>query len=529
MKINTPLMTLFMTAVVSLGVLLMQRQVHQDRDRAVAEATRTIDGILSEAQQALEINRAFLGQPCTPQLARQLGRSASLSPHLRGVRLLQEGLTVCASLSGAPDLSLQPLESGQLQLLLLRGDGVTPRSPVVVLTERFPEGQVAVSLSGVFIREALEPSRSRPALVFRTTDREMDAQGRVRSYSPEGGFHPSGTYPFVLVPDPLSSVPGMNLLRDVLPWLLLSMIPAALAPLLCQRLLHRCCGPQARFLRALKRGDIRPWYQPVMDSRTGALAGCEVLARWKTRRGRFLLPDRFIPLAERSGLTIPLTQSLLSQVARDLEEIRGELPADFHLAFNISSAHAGDITLVRHCRTLQAALPGVILVAEITERERFVVSPELPALLPALRAAGVKVALDDFGTGYAGLASLDTLQVDFIKLDCSFTAQITETNLAGERMLMAEVITDMACRLKLGVVAEGVETACQRAWLTGHGVGWLQGYLFSRPLPADRFLRFVQEFRLTDEKVHPSDIVWGLERINNQTHSQEGPDGGRSG
>lgn len=222
----------------------MQRQAHLDRERTVAEATRTISGILHEAQQALNLNRAFLGQPCTPQLARQLGRSAALSPHLRGVRLLQNGLTVCASLSGAPDLpSPQP---GRLHLSLLYGDVLTPGRPVLVLTARFPEGQVAVSLSGVFIREALEPSRGRPALLFRTTDREMDAQGRVRSYSPEGGFHPSGTYPFVLVPDPESPVAGTELLRGVLPWLLPSLPFAALATLLCQRLLRHYPGRAPR-------------------------------------------------------------------------------------------------------------------------------------------------------------------------------------------------------------------------------------------------------------------------------------------
>lgn len=243
----------------------------------------------------------------------------------------------------------------------------------------------------------------------------------------------------------------------------------------------------------MEAGEIRPWYQPVVDSRTGQLAGCEVLARWHSPRRGVIPPNHFIPQSERSGMIVPLTRNLLKQVARELGPLGRELPAGFHLAFNLSAAHAGDTSLLLTCRMLQAALPGVILVAEITERERYEPSLRLPELLPALRAAGVRVALDDFGTGYAGLSALEQLPVDYIKLDRSFTTQIRESTPADTRLLMAEMVTEMAHKMKLEVVAEGVETDCQRDWLAAHGVSWLQGYLFSRPLPLTEFTRYLRQ------------------------------------
>ncbi|MEH4990382.1 EAL domain-containing protein [Enterobacter asburiae] len=493
MKLTAPLVVLCLSGVLVLSVLLVQRQAQQDADLAVAVATRSITGMLSEAERVMSLNRAFLGQTCTPQLVRQMARSAALSPHLRGVRLLQNNATVCASIGGAPDIPSLPDAAREGPVVLLtRGDVLTPSEPVLILAQQYPEGAVAVSLNGLFLRQVLRATADRPGLVFRAGGLEMDASGVVRHLRDTDGAPASGRYAFSLVVDPHHPVRGRSLLREVLPWLLLSLLAAAGLTLMLRRWLHWRVSGEVLLGRALEAGEIRPWYQPVVDSHTGRLAGCEVLARWHTRRRGILPPDRFIPQAERSGLIVPLTRSLLEQVARELGPLRQELPAEFHLAFNLSAAHAGDTSLLQTCRMLQAALPGVVLVAEITERERYEPSARLPELLPALRAAGVRVALDDFGTGYAGLSTLDQLPVDYIKLDRSFTMQIRENTPAGARLLMAEMVTEMAHKMKLEVVAEGVETACQRDWLTAHGVSWLQGYLFSRPLPLAAFIRYLR-------------------------------------
>ncbi|EBM0757538.1 MULTISPECIES: EAL domain-containing protein [unclassified Salmonella] len=494
MKLTAPLVVLCLSGVLVLSVLLMQRQAQQDTDLAVAVATRSITGMLGEAERVMTLNRAFLGQGCTPQLVRQMARSAALSPHLRGVRLLQNNATVCASLGGAPDLPSLPDAAREGPVALLtRGDVLTPSEPVLILAQQYPEGGVVVSLNGLFLRQVLRATADRPGLVFRAGGMEVDTSGVVRRSRNPDCSSVSGSYAFSLATDPHHPVRGRNLLREALPWLLLSLLAATGVTALLRWWVHRQVSEDVQLRRAMEAGEIRPWYQPVVDSRTGQLAGCEVLARWHSPRRGVIPPNHFIPQSERSGMIVPLTRSLLKQVARELGPLGRELPAGFHLAFNLSAAHAGDTSLLLTCRMLQAALPGVILVAEITERERYEPSLRLPELLPALRAAGVRVALDDFGTGYAGLSALDQLPVDYIKLDRSFTTQIRESTPADTRLLMAEMVTEMAHKMKLEVVAEGVETDCQRDWLAAHGVSWLQGYLFSRPLPLTEFTRYLRQ------------------------------------
>lgn len=248
---------------------------------------------------------------------------------------------------------------------------------------------------------------------------------------------------------------------------------------------------------ALARGEIVPWYQPLVCGRSGAPGGCEVLARWPSPRHGLLLPDHFIGLAERDGLIIALTRRLMQQVARDLGPAAARLPAGFHLAFNIGPRHAAHPELIADCRALQAALAGcgVQIVAELTEREPLTATPAVTAMLATLHAAGVRVALDDFGTGYAGLACLDELDIDIIKLDRRFTARTGGAADGASPVLMAELVIGIAARRGLEVVAEGVETPAQQAWLCRHGVRWQQGYLFAPPLPAPEFLQYLRRAR----------------------------------
>lgn len=514
MKLIASLVALGLGGMLVLSVLLMKRQAQQDTDLAVVAATQSITSMLSEAERVMTLNRPFLGQACTPQLVRQMGRSAALSPHLRGVRLLQNNVTVCSSLGGVPDLLLLPDAAREGPVVLLtRGDLLTPSEPLLIVAQQYPEGAVAVSLSGFFLRQVLRATADRPGLVFRAGGLELDASGAVRRSRDAYSLPASGRYAFSLATDPRHPVHDRSLLREALPWLLLSLLTAVGVTSLLWWWLHRQVSDNGLLRRAVDAGEIRPWYQPIVESRTGRLAGCEVLARWYSRHSGVIPPDMFIPQAERSGLIIPLTRHLLKQVARELGTLRQELPVDFHLSFNLSAAHAGDASLPETCRMLQTALPGVILVAEITERERYEPSARLPELLNALRAGGVRVALDDFGTGYAGLSALDQLPVDYIKLDRSFTMQIRENIPADKHLLMAEMVTEMAHKMKLEVVAEGVETDCQRDWLTAHGVSWQQGYLFSRPLPLADFsayLRcYVPQGKYTADNVPKTDSCGG--------------------
>jgi sensor c-di-GMP phosphodiesterase-like protein len=271
---------------------------------------------------------------------------------------------------------------------------------------------------------------------------------------------------------------------------------ACLAVLTLLVLLWQRHTPLHQLIRAIRRGDIVPWYQPVINARTGKLVGCEVLARW-VPDGELPRPAMtFIPLAERSGWIVPLTRHLMRQVEKDLLPVLSLLPPEFHLSVNISAAHVEAPGFVADCLRLQNALAArqVVVVVEVTEREKPASFPAMRALLDSLRAAGVRVALDDFGTEFASLVSLDALPVNYIKLDKRFTDRIRD----GEGLdgldapcLVADIVTDIASRMNIEVVAEGVETGYQKTWLAGKGVRWQQGYYFSPPLPVKAFIRWL--------------------------------------
>lgn len=234
--------------------------------------------------------------------------------------------------------------------------------------------------------------------------------------------------------------------------------------------------------RAIAQGQIRAWYQPVVRGRQGQVCGCEVLARWHLPDGRIRGAERFIPLAEQSGLIVPMTRLLMRQVRRDLEQMKVWLPPGFDVSVNLSAAHAGSDIFLRDCQRLQQRFRSKALkvTAEVTERVVFEAVPGGSRLLKTLQNAGVRIMLDDFATGQQGMSGLDVLAVDGLKLDRSHVRSLDTTPVS-----QAELIIRLARLMSLEVVAEGVETQAQHEWLLVQGVRDQQGYYFSPPVQAD--------------------------------------------
>lgn len=228
----------------------------------------------------------------------------------------------------------------------------------------------------------------------------------------------------------------------------------------------------------INAGEIRLAYQPILDGRDGRIVGAEALARWQhPARGR-VMPDQFIPLAESSGLVVPMTERFLEQVRDDLARL-APLPPGFRIGVNLSRAHFADQHLL-DCldRVFGPGQRLDHLGFEITERELLSnVAAQARGVVEELSRRGAEVSLDDFGTGYSGLSHLRHLPLHSIKIDRSFVwALDTEAVTAS----LVESIVALARSLNLGVVAEGVETEAQRARLTALGVVLHQGWLYAR-------------------------------------------------
>ncbi|MBW7903267.1 MAG: EAL domain-containing protein [Rhodocyclaceae bacterium] len=235
--------------------------------------------------------------------------------------------------------------------------------------------------------------------------------------------------------------------------------------------------------RALERGEIAVFYQPVIDAGSGRVAGVEALARWRHPERGLVAPAEFIPLAEETGLILPLGELVLRSACAQAKAWLDAGQPDFHVAVNLSAKqmeqpNLRDIVLDA---LEESGLPPASLVLEITESVLMERTCEPIGILDELRALGVRVSIDDFGTGYSSLAYLKHLPADNLKIDRSFIQDLPD----DDAVSIVTGIIALAHSLRMKVVAEGVETPAQRDVLLGLGCDVLQGFLFSKPEPGE--------------------------------------------
>lgn len=242
-------------------------------------------------------------------------------------------------------------------------------------------------------------------------------------------------------------------------------------------------GLTSELRNALRSEDqIDLVYQPIVDSRTGAVVQLETLVRWKHPQRGQLLPKDFLEMAERSGMVAQLTERTLAVALRQL---RTWLDAGLQvrLGVNLSSVVLRDQTLPSQISTQlnHLRVPASLLEFEVTETSLLEEPESVLVLLRQLRALGSTVALDDFGSGFSSLAHLRSLEADVVKIDRQFVEHIMERT--TDATIVASVI-DLAHQLGMQVTGEGVETEAQAVKLAGMGCDKLQGYYLARPLPA---------------------------------------------
>lgn len=242
--------------------------------------------------------------------------------------------------------------------------------------------------------------------------------------------------------------------------------------------------------RAISAGELKPYYQPVINLKTGALAGCEVLCRWEKRNGEVVSPGSFIEYAEVTGLAIPMTISLMQQAKNDLSELCREMP-DLKISINLFDGHFRDGGVVEDVQAIfgGSAINFRQLVFEITERRPLDNALSAESVIAGLHALGCRLAMDDAGTGHSNLAYLQTLGVDVIKIDRVFVDMIKE---GTSQVPVLDALIAMARDLGTDIVAEGVETEAQALYLRERGVVMAQGFLFAPALKIGAFSELAQ-------------------------------------
>jgi diguanylate cyclase (GGDEF)-like protein len=241
--------------------------------------------------------------------------------------------------------------------------------------------------------------------------------------------------------------------------------------------------------RAVARGELQLMYQPQIEVRTSRMVAAEGLLRWKHPEIGTVSPGAFIPVAEETGLIVPIGRWAMIESCRQAAQWAARGGPAPRMAINVSGVQ---FCRDDFCETVSAALretglPASSLEIELTESALVRDFDRIAARMQALRVLGISIALDDFGTGYSWLSYLQSLPVDTIKVDRSFIAQITD---ASDCPALTASIVSMARALGKKVVAEGVETAAQEAALVAMGCDVLQGFRFGYPVDAATFERY---------------------------------------
>jgi EAL domain-containing protein (putative c-di-GMP-specific phosphodiesterase class I) len=252
---------------------------------------------------------------------------------------------------------------------------------------------------------------------------------------------------------------------------------------------------------ALRRGDLRLHYQPEVDLQTGRIVALEALVRLEHPERGLVPPGEFIPIAEESGLILPMGEWVLTEACAQLSAWRkaGKVRDDVRVAVNVSARQLShpDLPLTVARALASAELPTRALCLEITESAVIRDTEVAMANLHAIKEQGVFIALDDFGVGFSSLSQIRELPpVDVIKVDRSFTAGLGRNESDGA---VVNAVLGLARSLDLTAVAEGIETAEQLDRLQELGCDVGQGFYFARPQPADEIERV-----LADEAARPS-------------------------
>ncbi|MGH8563462.1 MAG: two-component system response regulator [Gammaproteobacteria bacterium] len=237
--------------------------------------------------------------------------------------------------------------------------------------------------------------------------------------------------------------------------------------------------------RAIEQGEFALHYQPRVCATSGEIRGFEALIRWPQPNGEWIPPSQFIPIAEETGMIKAIDEWVIREACYQVQRWSAEGLAIQRVAVNVSARQFRRDGVVQTMKDIlgETGIPPTMLEAELTESTVMADPVAAAKILHEIRGLGVHIAIDDFGTGYSSLACLKRFPVDTLKIDAAFVRDIATD---PDDAVIVSAIIALAHHLNLTVVAEGVETADQMAFLVEHGCDELQGYYFSKPLPQNQ-------------------------------------------
>ncbi|WP_197742327.1 cyclic di-GMP phosphodiesterase [Pantoea agglomerans] len=428
---------------------------------------------------------------------RELTSRAAFAGNLRAILLVKEGNAFCSSATGSFNLPLNviaPLSdiSRDIDLQLMPGTPLQPNKPALALWIKNP-GSLQ---SGVFatLNITLAPyqllASGHPEITGMALVAQRSALTSWQSVVMQNKNLPTPLHRQALTGYPLqfvlygSTLAFSDYKNILLSGLLLSLLVSGA----CWLLLSVYQRPGKELIRGMKRGEFHVEYQPLVTSHDGQPYGMEALLRWTHPTKGPIPPDVFIHYAEAQNLIIPLTRHLFQLVSRDAHLLCHTIPRHACLSLNISPLHLADSGFRQDVLRWLDTMPAdhFTYVFEITERA-MVRDENVGELFDWLHQQQIHIAIDDFGTGHSALIYLERYDFDYLKIDRGFVQSIGTDSLTSP---VLDTVLQLAKKLNLKSVAEGVETGEQAAWLINRGVTHLQGYIFSRPLRPETLIDY---------------------------------------
>ncbi|MEK4761301.1 EAL domain-containing protein [Viridibacillus sp. FSL E2-0187] len=247
--------------------------------------------------------------------------------------------------------------------------------------------------------------------------------------------------------------------------------------------------------KAIENDSFELHYQPKVSVTTGAIVGVEALVRWQNEKLGFVSPGEFIPYAEETGLIIPISECIINRACQDYLKLKSQNIKNMPIALNISSIHFHQSNFIESITQIleRNNCPAHYFEIELTERTVMNSEKETIRKLVLLKQLGFKLSIDDFGTGYSSLSYLVQFPLNYLKIDRSFIQHICSLD---DKQAVVDAIIQMAHRLHMKVIAEGVEQREQVQLLRKMGCDMIQGYYYSKPLPLDEFTEFLEFWEL---------------------------------
>ena len=253
--------------------------------------------------------------------------------------------------------------------------------------------------------------------------------------------------------------------------------------------------------KSIEKRELKVYYQPKVESGTGKVVGGEALVRWQKSDGSFIYPNDFIPYFEESGLIVDVDYYVYDEVFCNIKSRLDKGLPVVPISMNVSRVHLESDKFVKYIEHLfdKYKIPAIYIEFELTENIYIKNFEKTLNLILALKKIGVKISMDDFGSGYSSLNVLNSLPIDALKIDKVFLGDENKPLEQSQKIIIKTVI-DMATKLNMITVCEGVESEEQNEFLTSVGCDMIQGFFYERPMPEENFYMYLEEHEKTNYK-----------------------------